>query len=106
MDGGTFFSIGDVRTRGYTEIVADVFSYITGSVDFRVGPLDDFIFSRPVEHNHYILSSEPDTIVDNEREGVPVEIPQTIHELGKHQHLNQQVAVFVLGHHMDSQEKH
>ena len=73
LDGGTFFSIGDVRTRGYTEIVADVFSYITGSVDFRVGPLDDFIFSRPVEHNHYILSSEPDTIVDNEREGVPVD---------------------------------
>ena len=73
LDGGTFFAIGDVRTRGYTEIVADVFSYITGSVDFRVGPLDDFIFSRPVEHNHYILSSEPDTIVDNEREGVPVD---------------------------------
>ena len=73
LDGGTFFAIGDVRTRGYTEISADVFSYITGSVDFRVGPLDDFIFSRPVEHNHYILSSEPDTIVDNEREGVPVD---------------------------------
>ena len=73
LDGGTFFAIGDVRTRGYTEIVADVFSYITGQVDFRVGPLDDFIFSRPVEHGHYILSSEPDTIVDNEREGVPVD---------------------------------
>ena len=73
LDGGVFFSIGDVRTTGYTNITTDVFTYITGQVDYRVGPLDDYIFSRPVEHNHYILSSEPDTIIDNEREGVPVD---------------------------------
>ena len=73
LDGGVFFSIGDVRTRGYTDIVSDIFTYITGQVDFRVGPLNDHIFSRPVEHNHYILSSQPDTIIDNEREGVPMD---------------------------------
>ena len=73
LDGGTFFNIGSVRTTNYTNIVADVFTYLTGSVDFRVGPIDDHIFNRPVEHSHYILSSQPDERVDNERGGVPVD---------------------------------
>ena len=73
LDGGTFFNIGSVRTTNYTNIVADVFTYLTGSVDFRVGPMDDYIFNRPVEHAHYILSSQPDEAIDNERGGVPVD---------------------------------
>lgn len=60
LDGGVFFSVGNVRTTGYTNISADVFTYITGSVEYQLGPIDDYIFSRPVEHFHYILSSEPD----------------------------------------------
>ena len=73
LDGGVFFSIGDVRTTGYQNITADVFTFITGSVDFRIGPIDDHIFNRPVEHNHYILSSVADDAIDNERDGVPID---------------------------------
>ena len=73
LDGGVFFSVGDVRTTGYQNITADVFTYLTGDVDFRVGPIDDHIFNRPVEHNHYILSSVADDAVDNERDGVPID---------------------------------
>tara|TARA_B100000902_G_scaffold4177_1_gene5347 strand:- start:10300 stop:14886 length:4587 start_codon:yes stop_codon:yes gene_type:complete len=73
LDGGVFFSIGDVRTTGYQNIQADVFTFLTGSVDFRVGPIEDYIFNRPVEHNHYILSSIADDAVDNERDGVPID---------------------------------
>ena len=60
LDGGVFFTVGDVRTTGYSNISADILTFMTGSVEFRIGPIDDFIFSRPVEHFHYILSSEPD----------------------------------------------
>ena len=73
LDGGTFFNVSGVRTTNYANIQADVFTYLTGSVDFRVGPIDDHIFNRPVEHAHYILSSQPDEGVDNERGGVPVD---------------------------------
>ena len=60
LDGGLFFSVGNVRTTGYTNITSDIFTYVTGSVEYTLGPIDDYIFSRPVEHFHYILSSEPD----------------------------------------------
>jgi len=60
LDGGAFFTVGDVRTTGYSNITADILTFMTGSVEFRIGPVDDYIFSRPVEHFHYILSSEPD----------------------------------------------
>lgn len=60
LDAGLFFSVGNVRTTGYTNITADVFTFITGSVEYTLGPIDDYIFSKPVEHFHYILSSEPD----------------------------------------------
>lgn len=60
LDGGVFFNVGNVKTTGYTNIAADIFTNITGSVEFTIGPIDDHIFSRPVEHFHYILSSEPD----------------------------------------------
>jgi len=66
LDGGVFFTVGDVRTRGYSDIAADVFTYLTGSVSYRVGPLSDHIFTRPAEHNHKILSCKPDELNDNE----------------------------------------
>ena len=66
LDGGVFFTVGDVRTRGYSDIQADIFTYLTGDVSYRVGPLDDHIFTRPAEHNHKILSCEPDELNDNE----------------------------------------
>jgi len=73
LDAGLFFSIGDVRTTGYQNINADIFTYVTGDVSYRVGPINDVILNRPVEHNHYILSSEADEAVDNERDGVPID---------------------------------
>lgn len=66
LDGGVFFSVGDVRTRGYGSIQADIFTYLTGSVDVKIGPIDDYIFNKPIEHNHIILSTQPDTLIDNE----------------------------------------
>ena len=66
LEGGIFFTLGDVRTRGYNNIVGDIFTYVTGSVEYRTGPLEDHIFSRPVEHNHKLLTVEPDLSFDNE----------------------------------------
>lgn len=71
IDGGVFFSVGNVRTTGYTNITSDIFTFITGSVNYRLGPIDDYIFSRPVEHFHYILSSEPDEGLEAEFGGSP-----------------------------------
>lgn len=65
LSSGEFFTVGDVRTRGYSNITSDIFTYITGSVDIRVGPINDIPLSRPLEHNHVILSTEPTTVVDN-----------------------------------------
>ena len=73
LDGGVFFNIGDVKTTGYQNIQADVFTFLTGSVSYKVGPLESIPLNRPVEHNHYILSSEADEAIDNERDGVPID---------------------------------
>ena len=60
IDSGEFFVIGDVRTTGYNTIVADVSAYLTGSVKYQVGPMDDFTFPFPPTHSHRILSVEVD----------------------------------------------
>lgn len=73
IDGGVFFSVGDVRTRGYTSITSDILTYITGEVSYQVGPLDDYVFNRPIEHYHNILSSEPDESAEAEFSGVPTD---------------------------------
>lgn len=70
LQGGTFFSVGDVRTRGYSSIAADILTFMTGSVQYTVGPVDDHIFSRPIEHFHYVLSSEPDESFESEFSGI------------------------------------
>lgn len=66
LDGGVFFTVGDVRTRGYSNITSDIFTYLTGESSYRIGPLDDHIFSRPIEHNHQLLSVRPEDIFDSE----------------------------------------
>ena len=66
LDGGVFFTVGDVRTRGYSSITSDIFTFITGESSYRIGPLDDHIFSRPIEHNHQLLSVRPEDIFDSE----------------------------------------
>ena len=71
LNGGIFFDIGNVKTTGYTGIQADISTFITGSVSTTVGPIDDHIFSRPIEHYHNILSSEPDESLAVEFGGSP-----------------------------------
>lgn len=71
LNGGIFFDIGNVKTTGYTGIQADISTFITGDVSTTVGPIDDHIFSRPIEHYHNILSSEPDESLAVEFGGSP-----------------------------------
>ena len=60
IDSGEFFIIGDVRTTGYTDITADIAAYITGTVKYQIGPMDDYVFPFPPTHGHRILSVEVD----------------------------------------------
>ena len=60
IDSGEFFAIGDVKTTGYANITADISAYITGSVSYQIGPMDDYVFPFPPAHNHRILSVEVD----------------------------------------------
>ena len=60
VDSGEFFVIGDVRTTGYNTIVADIPAYITGTVKYQIGPMDDYVFPFPPTHGHRILSVEVD----------------------------------------------
>ena len=60
IDSGEFFVIGDVRTTGYNTIVADIPAYITGTVKYQIGPMDDYTFPFPPTHSHRILSVEVD----------------------------------------------
>ncbi len=73
IDGGVFFDVGNVKTTGYSGIQADISSYVTGTVTTTIGPVEDHIFSRPVEHYHNILSSEPDETLAAEFGGVPAD---------------------------------
>ena len=61
VDSGEFFNVGDVKTTGYSDIVADVTAYADGFVKYKVGPLEDHTFSFPPRHQHRILSAEVDT---------------------------------------------
>ncbi len=60
IDSGEFFVIGDVKTTGYANITADVAAYITGTVKYQVGPMDDYVFPFPPTHGHRMLSVEVD----------------------------------------------
>ena len=60
IDSGEFFTLGDIKTTGYNTITADVPAYAIGSVDYQVGPIQDYIFPFPPEHTHRMLTVEVD----------------------------------------------
>ena len=60
IDSGEFFVIGDVKTTGYADITADIAAYLTGTVKYQVGPMDDYVFPFPPTHGHRMLSVEVD----------------------------------------------
>ena len=59
IDSGVF-TLGDIKTTGYNTITADVPAYAIGSVDYQVGPIQDYIFPFPPEHTHRMLTVEVD----------------------------------------------
>ena len=67
IDSGEFFVVGDVKTTGYSDIVADVSAQIVGSVKYQIGPMDDYTFPFPPQHGHRILSVEVDQTKQAER---------------------------------------
>lgn len=52
-----FFSISDVSTTGYSNVQTQIQAYLTGSKKYVVGPIDDYIFSKPPSHQHQLLTS-------------------------------------------------
>ena len=60
INSGDFFVIGDVKTTGYNNIAADIGAYITGTVKYQIGPMDDYVFPFPPTHNHRMLTVEVD----------------------------------------------
>ena len=60
INSGSFFNVGDVKTTGYTDIIADISAYVVGQVEYKVGPIDDHVFAFPPAHNHKIISVEVD----------------------------------------------
>ncbi|MBB12972.1 MAG: hypothetical protein CMC78_02250 [Flavobacteriaceae bacterium] len=73
VDSGEFFVIGDVKTTGYNNIVADIPAYVTGSVKYQIGPMDDYTFPFPPDHGHRILSVEVDATKQAERGAAEVD---------------------------------
>ena len=67
IDSGEFFVVGDVKTTGYSDIVADVSAQIVGTVKYQIGPMDDYTFPFPPQHGHRILSVEVDQTKQAER---------------------------------------
>ena len=60
INSGDFFVVGDVKTTGYNNIAADIGAYITGTVKYQIGPMDDYVFPFPPTHNHRMLTVEVD----------------------------------------------
>lgn len=60
VDSLEFFTVGDVKTTGYNNTIADISAYVTGSVKYTVGPVEDYTFPFPPAHSHRILSAEAD----------------------------------------------
>ena len=73
IDSGEFFVIGDVKSTGYNSITSDIPAYLTGSVKYRVGPMNDYVFPFPPTHRHRILSVEVDETKLVELSGAPVD---------------------------------
>ena len=69
-DAAEFFTISDVQTTGYSDVTTQIQPYITGQKEFVIGPIGDYIFSRPVEHQHYLLSSQANEMFEASLGGV------------------------------------
>ena len=69
-DPTEFFTISDVVTSGYGDIQTQVQAYLSGEKKFTVGPIQDYIFSRPPTHEHHVLSSEADELAEHSFGGV------------------------------------
>lgn len=53
-----FYEISDVLTTGYTDVNTQVEAFLVGSKKYVLGPIEDYIFSRPPAHQHYVLHSD------------------------------------------------
>ena len=69
-DPAEFFTISDVQTTGYSDVTTQIQPYITGKKEFTVGPIGDYIFARPVEHQHYLLNSQTNSMFEASLGGV------------------------------------
>ena len=52
-----FFSISDVVTTGYSDVQTQIQPYLVGEKQYVVGPIEDYVFARPPEHQHQLLHS-------------------------------------------------
>lgn len=59
-DPGAFFDVGDVLTTGYTDVETLVQARLVGEKRYTMGPIEDYVLSRPPEHEHLLLHSRVD----------------------------------------------
>lgn len=52
-----FFTISDVVTAGYQDVKTQIQAYLTGEKKITIGPIEDYFFNRPAEHDHQLLHS-------------------------------------------------
>ena len=69
-DAQEFFDVSDVSTSGYGGVQTLITSYLTGEKKFKIGPIEEYIFNRAPEHEHYLLHSEADEQYENNVGGV------------------------------------
>ena len=69
-DATEFFDISDVSTSGYGGVNTLITSYLTGEKKFKIGPIEEYIFNRAPEHEHYILHSNIDEAYEGNLGGV------------------------------------
>ena len=53
-----FYEISDVITTGYTDVTTQIEAFLVGEKKYVIGPIEDYIFSRPPAHQHYVLHSD------------------------------------------------
>lgn len=57
---GAEYVVGSVSTSGYGLVTGDIACSLSGSTSYRIGPLDEAVLGAAPEHNHILLTSEPD----------------------------------------------
>ena len=65
-----FYEISDVITTGYTDVNTQIEAYLVGEKEYTLGPIEDYIFSRPPAHDHYVLHSDVNDFAENTIGGV------------------------------------